>query len=279
MKTGSWFVAALVTLSTIPVIAQQPEASAQQGAPASVSLRAVSGELAGKLDTKSAKVGDQVVVKTTETARMAEGVVIPKGSRIVGHVTEVQAHSSGQQDSHVAVQFDRAELKDGRSLAIRSVVVSVSPSLASLAAVANGNTDEAQYAGAGMPAGRVGGGGASGAGRGGLGGSTAGATGSVAGTAANTAGAKAGSTLGAAGTELSAAGNAAGSVGPVTAGLTGDLQGAASAPVHATEVPGIMLAGDASGSTSGTFSASKRNVHLDGGTQFVLGVGVTGGQQ
>jgi hypothetical protein len=33
-----------------------------------------------------------------------------------------------------------------------------------------------------------------------------------------------------------------------------------------------MLAGDASGATSGTLSASHKNVHLDGGTQMVLGV-------
>jgi hypothetical protein len=291
MKTSQWFVAALVTFSTIPLIAQQSGASAQQSTAAaagntsvsqasSASLRPVSGELAGKLDAKSSKVGDQVVVKTTDTARMAEGVVIPKGSKIVGHITEVQAHSSSQQDSHVTVQFDRAELKDGRSMAIRTVIVSVSPSQAALAAAANGNTDDAQYAGAGMPMGSVGGG-VTGGGRGGLGGAV-GAAGGTVGGAANTAGAigtNANSTLGAAGTGLGAAGNATGNLGAASAGLSGELSGAASAPVHATALPGLMLAGDASGSTSGTLSASKRNVHLDGGTQLVLGVSVAGDQK
>jgi hypothetical protein len=41
---------------------------------------------------------------------------------------------------------------------------------------------------------------------------------------------------------------------------------------QATGVPGVMLASDASGRISGTFSAVKQNVHLDGGTQMVLGV-------
>lgn len=299
MKAGKWFVAALVTLSTIPVMAQQAGAgaAAQQGASAtagnaavsqsaaasaagSANLRPVSGELAGKLDAKSAKVGDQVVVKTTETARMADGVVIPKGSRIVGHVTQVQAHGSGQQDSHIAVQFDRAELKDGRSMAIHAVIASVSPSQAALAAAANGNTDDAQYAGAGMPMGRVGAGAGS-AGRGGLGGAL-GAAGGVAGGAANTAGsvgANAGSTLGGVGNTVGAAGGAAGGAAADLGGVSAELSGAATAGVHATSVPGVMLAGDASGATSGTLSASKRNVHLDGGTQLVLGVAVSGNQQ
>jgi hypothetical protein len=41
---------------------------------------------------------------------------------------------------------------------------------------------------------------------------------------------------------------------------------------HATGVPGVMLAGDAGGKISGTFSATKHNVHLDGGTRVVLAV-------
>jgi hypothetical protein len=39
---------------------------------------------------------------------------------------------------------------------------------------------------------------------------------------------------------------------------------------HATGVSGVMLAEDASGKISGTFSAVKQNVHLDGGTRILL---------
>jgi hypothetical protein len=41
---------------------------------------------------------------------------------------------------------------------------------------------------------------------------------------------------------------------------------------QATGVPGVALAGDVSGATSGTLFASKKNIHLDSGTQVVLGV-------
>jgi len=41
-----------------------------------------------------------------------------------------------------------------------------------------------------------------------------------------------------------------------------------------------MLSGDASGAVSGTLSASKRNIHLDSGSQIVLGIsGAAGGER
>jgi len=46
--------------------------------------------------------------------------------------------------------------------------------------------------------------------------------------------------------------------------------GAAGTFPHATGVSGVMLAADTSGKISGTFSALKRNVHLDGGTRILL---------
>jgi hypothetical protein len=33
-----------------------------------------------------------------------------------------------------------------------------------------------------------------------------------------------------------------------------------------------MLAGDASGSASGTLTASRKNIYLDSGTQMVMGI-------
>jgi hypothetical protein len=49
-------------------------------------------------------------------------------------------------------------------------------------------------------------------------------------------------------------------------GATGSLA------AHATGIPGVMLAGDASGSASGMLTASRKNIHLDSGTQMVMGV-------
>jgi hypothetical protein len=251
--------------------------SASGAGSASAQMTPVSGELAGKLDSKSAKVGDPVVLKTTQTARTADGVIIPKGSRLLGHVTAVQAHGRDSQNSKLSMQFDRAELKNGQSMAIRSVVESVSPSRAAIEAAQMSDTD--MFAsGPGAPGGTAIGGGSMGGARSGgglVGGSRGlvGGTGSLAGGAGGAAGSATGniaqgtrSTSGAVGATAGSGLNVANGSARGVAGSGGSLA------AQSTGIPGVMLGGDASGAASGVLSASRRNVHLDSGTQMVLGV-------
>ena len=144
MKAATVIAVALATLSSFPSTAQQqqppvqqqqdqqmqqsppatapgaqPQSSsqsqAQQGAPAAPSasaadLKPVTAELVGKLDTTSAKQGDSVEMKTKQDVKFAGGAEIPKGSKLVGHVTNVQPRGDGKENSQIAIQFDRAEL-------------------------------------------------------------------------------------------------------------------------------------------------------------------------
>jgi hypothetical protein len=302
VKSTKFLVIAVVVSSSFPVLAQQADATVQQSASASAAgtsvnqsanvnasananaaaeMRPVGGELVGKLDSKTAKVGDEVVVKTTQNARCADGTVISKGSRLVGHVTEVRAHAKGSEDSMLAVQFDRAELKSGQSMAIHSVIETVSPS-ATEVAMSSSSMESQDSLGLGSGGGmRSSGGARSGGGLGGgaltggssLAGSAGGVAGSTAGSLGTTANA-AGSGLGSAGNgALGAASHASGSVSAATAGgLQSAASGSGALAAHATGISGLMLAGDASGNSSGMLSASRKNVHLDSGTQFVLGV-------
>jgi len=95
--------------------------------PAAAQLKPVTGELVNNLDSKSAKQGDSVVVKTDENLQISQGTEIPMGSRLIGHVTNVQSRGEGKENSQIAIQFDRAELKDGKTLPIESVIQSVTP--------------------------------------------------------------------------------------------------------------------------------------------------------
>jgi hypothetical protein len=250
--------------------------SASGAGGSSAQMTPVSGELAGKLDSKTARVGDPVVLKTTQTARTADGVVIPKGSRLLGHVTAVQAHGHGSQDSELAMQFDRAELKNGQSMAIHSVVESVSPSRAAVEAAEMNDTDTFA-SGSTAPGGMAMGGGAVGGARSGglVGGSRGlvGGTGSLAGGAAGAAGSATGNVAQGTRSTYGNVGAAAGSGLNVADGSVRGMAGSSgSLAAHSTEIPGVMLGGDASGAASGVLSASRRNVHLDSGTQMVLGV-------
>ena len=226
-------------------------------------MNPVNGELLGKLDSKTAKPGDKVAVKTTQAFRTAEGVLVPKGSRLVGHVTEVQAHGSGNQDSRLGIQFDRAELKNGESFMVQSTIESVAPPANAVAAASMDSSADM---------GVIGGGGARAMGGGHAGGGLLGGGGSALSSTTAGVGSGLGHTVGAAGSLTSGTGASVGNGLSGAAGATGGLA------AHATSVPGVMLAGAATGSASGVLSASKHNVHLDSGTQMTLGIAGAAGR-
>jgi hypothetical protein len=233
----------------VPGTANAPEAT-------NADLRPVIGELVSKLDTKNAKAGDAVVVKTTEKAAFADGVVIPKGSKITGHVTDVQAHDESNPNSKIAIQFDQAELKGGQTMPIKSVLQSVAPASGSDGAQAAGpyGSGAAPSAPTGAPS--------SGSMAGGSGGSSATSSPSM-NTQAPTQGSAA-ATYPRAGSE----------VGGPAAGTIVAHQG--NIDIKTTGIPGVLIAANSNGqpfsNASGALLGAKQNVHLDGVTQFTLAI-------
>jgi hypothetical protein len=149
MKSGTALVAILFALASFSLLAQQPSPANQpnstatqqeppdsepalQNSPATspetsaVAMSPVNGELVNKLDSKTAKTGDNVVVRTTASVKTADGTEIPKGSKLVGHVIGVQS-SGAAENSQVALQFDHLELNGGQSLAVHSQIQSIAP--------------------------------------------------------------------------------------------------------------------------------------------------------
>jgi hypothetical protein len=56
----------------------------------------ISGELMKKLDSKTVKTGDSVVVQIKTPVKTPDGTAIPKGSKLVGHVLAAQPSQAGQ---------------------------------------------------------------------------------------------------------------------------------------------------------------------------------------
>jgi hypothetical protein len=74
-------------------------------------------QLTKTIDAKKAKTGDEVVAKVTMDMKTTSGeVLVPKDTKVVGHVTEAQARNKDQKESQMGITFDRAELKDGQSM-------------------------------------------------------------------------------------------------------------------------------------------------------------------
>ena len=239
-------------------------------------MRPVSGELQGKLDSKTARPGDRVVLKTTDKAKTADGTVIPKGSRLVGHVTEVQRHDSAHAASRMGIVFDRAELKNGQTVDILSRIESVGPRISAMSEAAL-DSDDSFGAPMGAGGGRAMAGGRAGGGLvGGGGGLVGGAGGVVGGAAGQSSYATGQASAGLASTTGGAVRSTSRIAGDATAGVDAGTHAVAgstgSLAAHATGFPGVMLAGGASEASSGMFSASKKNIHFDSGTEMQLGI-------
>jgi hypothetical protein len=217
---------------------------------------AVNAALAQPVDAKKNKPGDQVTAKTTEATKSEGKVVIPRGTRLIGHVTECKQRGKEEKESALGIVFDKAILKNGEEIPLNVTIRALAA--AQTAAVSSVGSDDLSAGGGAMSSGRASGGGALGGVR-----STAGAaTGAVTNTAANVGGV-AGSAVN---STASATGAARGAVGGLNAAgqLTSNSQG-----VFGLE--GLNLNTAASNTTQGSLiTSTSKNVHLDSGTQLLL---------
>src|SRR6185437_16320174 len=94
----------------------------------------VQAELTKPVDARKNKPGDEVMARTTQDVKSNGYTVLPKGSKIVGHVTEVQARGKGQKESRVAMAFERAVLKNGSQVPMSLTLQAIGSSQANAAA-------------------------------------------------------------------------------------------------------------------------------------------------
>lgn len=69
----------------------------------------LAAQLQTAIDASKARVGDQIVLKTTDAIKAGDEVVVRKGARLIGHVTDVRRKTKGNIDSAVTLVFDRLE--------------------------------------------------------------------------------------------------------------------------------------------------------------------------
>jgi hypothetical protein len=209
----------------------------QSGKPATSAAASVSAELTKRIDTKKAKVGDEVDVKTTSTAKLPDGTELPKGTKLVGKVTDVRARSNTDKTSHLAFDLDRAVTRDGHELPVRAAVTSM------MAAVQPAD-NSAVMSGGGS------GGGGMGAGGGG------------------------GSSSGSGGTASAPASAPVMSSSEQPADSAQVAKGAQDR-VPVANMPGVVLTSADGVSNAGLLDAANQNISLETGTKMTLNV-VTG---
>lgn len=86
---------------------------------------ALAAELAKTIDGRKVKVGDPVTARTTQDMLANGKVVIPRDSRITGHITDVQGRPKGQKgevNSTLGIAFDKLAIKGGGEMAFHASV-------------------------------------------------------------------------------------------------------------------------------------------------------------
>jgi hypothetical protein len=81
------------------------------------------------VDAKKAKTGDEIDARVTTDLKTNSGeIILPKDTKVVGHVTEAQARTKEQKGSQVAISFDHAVMKDGHNVPLpMSIQAIISP--------------------------------------------------------------------------------------------------------------------------------------------------------
>jgi hypothetical protein len=84
----------------------------------------INATLDSSIDSKKAKAGEQITAHTTEAVKSTDGrTILPRGTKLVGHVTQASARSNGPGEAMLAIQFDKAVMKDGQEVPLNNVVI------------------------------------------------------------------------------------------------------------------------------------------------------------
>jgi hypothetical protein len=128
----SLLLAFAVTVFTVtsPAAQTPPPAPPQSSAPAESSVSdssltggtVINATLNSSVDSKKAKTGTQVTAETSEPVKSTDGrTVLPKGTKLTGHVTQASARSGKEGEAALGIQFDKAKLKNGQELPLANI--------------------------------------------------------------------------------------------------------------------------------------------------------------
>jgi hypothetical protein len=205
----------------------------------------INAELTNSLDSKKVKQGDAVNARASETLKSTDGrIIVPKGAKLTGHVTQASARSAGQSDSTLGLTFEKAMLKNGQEIPLNVAIQAI----AAPASGAEAN-QPTEMGSTGVPSGTNRG---TGMGSNGAGSGTYNTNGTAGGAVNNTVN----STAGVAGNTTEAVTGA----GPLNSNSHGVVG-----------LNNLSLRSTAGGSAQGSvITSTGKNVHLDSGTRLVL---------
>jgi hypothetical protein len=79
------------------------------------------------LDSNKLKEGDAVEVETAGSFKLPDGTLVPKGSKLLGHVVTSKARSKGDSDSQLTLTFEKLNVSGTKQLSLKGGVQAVFP--------------------------------------------------------------------------------------------------------------------------------------------------------
>src|SRR5664279_810919 len=76
---------------------------------------------------KRVKVGDTVTAHLTAPTKMRDGTELPKGSKLVGTITEIKVKSDNEGPSKLGLLFTKVVPKNGAEIPVQVALVTVAP--------------------------------------------------------------------------------------------------------------------------------------------------------
>ena len=81
--------------------------------------------LTKSVDTKTAKAGDELNLRTLNDVVVDSAVVIPSGSRVIAHVSEIKDKAKNAPQSQLAIVIDQAITKDERKIPLQAIIAAI----------------------------------------------------------------------------------------------------------------------------------------------------------
>ncbi|MCU1264710.1 MAG: hypothetical protein JWM21_1028 [Acidobacteria bacterium] len=82
-------------------------------------------ELTRTVEVKSASAGDELILKALSDVIVDGQVVIPKGSKLTGKISEVATRGKDQPQTLLAFVVDKAVRKDGSQIPLQAIVAAI----------------------------------------------------------------------------------------------------------------------------------------------------------
>ncbi len=105
----------------------QATSTPPQASPAAVGHGAFPVKVTKTLDSSKLKEDDSIEVETAGSFKLPDGTLVPKGSKLLGHVTAAKARSKGDSDSELTLAFDKLNVLGGKQLALKGMVRAIFP--------------------------------------------------------------------------------------------------------------------------------------------------------